>query len=283
LTAGVRRSTLAPMEPKLCAILDRVARDGRVVVLTGAGISAESGIPTFRGPQGYWTVGSKEYHPQVMATLAMFTRQPEVVWPWYLYRRAVCRAAAPNTGHRALVDLERHLGDRFVLVTQNVDGLHRRAGSSVERTWEIHGNVDRMRCAVDCGAPRSAVPEAFDGWKRDRRFGEADAVRLRCAGCGSWMRPHVLWFDEYYDEPNFRYQSSLVVTSKAHLLLVVGTSGATTLPSRMAEVAARTGAAIVDVNPDDNPFADLAVGSGGFAARGPAGDLLPQIVARLIA
>ena len=269
------------MEPKLCKILDRFSRGGRVVVLTGAGISAESGIPTFRGPQGYWTEGSKEYHPQEMATWAMFTRRPELVWPWYLYRRAICRAAAPNGAHRALVALEQHLGDRFVLVTQNVDGLHRRAGSSAERTWEIHGNIDRMRCAQGCGAPISAVPDALDGWTRERRFAEADVALLQCAACGGWMRPHVLWFDEYYDEPNFRYESSLAAASAANLLLVVGTSGATTLPAQMAKAAVLSGAAIVDVNPQDNPFADLARQSRGVAVRGRAGALLPEIVARL--
>jgi len=162
-----------------------------------------------------------------------------------------------------------------------VDGLHRRAGSSPERTWEIHGSIDRMRCADGCGAPMDAVPDAFDGWTRERRFAEVDAARLRCAGCGGWMRPHVLWFDEYYDEPNFRYQSSLAAASATHLLLVVGTSGATTLPARMAEAAVLHGAALVDVNPEDNPFAYLARQSRGVAVRGPAGARLPEIVARL--
>ncbi|HVV49677.1 MAG TPA: Sir2 family NAD-dependent protein deacetylase, partial [Polyangia bacterium] len=102
---------------------------GPIVFLTGAGISAESGIPTFRGAEGYWRVGSRNYQPTEMAAAAAFARMPEEVWRWYLYRRGVCRAAAPNDAHRALVALERRLGARFLLVTQNVDGLHLRAGS----------------------------------------------------------------------------------------------------------------------------------------------------------
>src|SRR2546426_10737611 len=102
-------------------------RPGHVIALTGAGVSAESGIPTFRGRDGYWTVGSRDYHPQELATHAAFARMPWDVWAWYLYRRGVCRAAAPNPAHHALVRLAAH--PRFALVTQNVDGLHRRAGS----------------------------------------------------------------------------------------------------------------------------------------------------------
>ena len=112
------------------ALAAALAGDGAFVVVTGAGVSAESGIPTFRGQDGYWTVGSRVYHPQELATHAAFRRMPEEVWRWYLYRLGVCRAAEPNPAHVALVELERALGDRFRLVTQNVDGLHLRAGSS---------------------------------------------------------------------------------------------------------------------------------------------------------
>ena len=97
---------------------------------TGAGISAESGIPTFRGPEGYWTVGSKEYHPQEMATNRLFRQQPWDVWQWYLYRTSVCARAKPNRGHAILVELEQRLQDRFLLITQNVDNLHILAGKA---------------------------------------------------------------------------------------------------------------------------------------------------------
>ncbi|HTL34091.1 MAG TPA: Sir2 family NAD-dependent protein deacetylase, partial [Kofleriaceae bacterium] len=109
-------------------------RDGHVLVLTGAGVSAESGIPTFRGKEGYWTVGAREYHPQELATHDAFERMPWEVWAWYLYRRGVCRAAEPNAAHQAIVRWDAALGARFGLITQNVDGLHRRAGSPAERT-----------------------------------------------------------------------------------------------------------------------------------------------------
>src|SRR5512144_3067857 len=139
------------MEPKLAELLAGVrARSGNVVALTGAGISAESGIPTFRGAEGYWVVGSRNYMPQEMATRAMFERDPAEVWRWYLYRFGVCKDARPNDGHRALAALERALGDAFALVTQNIDGLHVRAGSSRERTFEIHGDAGLVRCADEC-------------------------------------------------------------------------------------------------------------------------------------
>ena len=137
------------MEPKLSAILERVSRDGRVVVLTGAGISAESGIPTFRGPEGYWTVGSKEYHPQEMATWAMFTRRPTVVWPWYLYRRAICRAADPNAAHRAVVALERQLGDILGL---KVEVSNKGQGGSVTLHYSSLDQLD-MICQRLSGEP----------------------------------------------------------------------------------------------------------------------------------
>src|SRR5438552_13760341 len=110
------------MDAIVAACREALTKPGRVVVLTGAGVSAESGIPTFRGKDGYWTVGAREYHPQELATHAAFERMPWEVWAWYLYRRGVCRGARPNAAHDALVRLDAHLGARFALVTQNVDG-----------------------------------------------------------------------------------------------------------------------------------------------------------------
>ena len=118
------------------ALQDAVKGGGHITVMTGAGISAESGIPTFRGPEGYWTVGSREFHPQEMATHTMFCRFPEAVWQWYLYRMDTCRRAEPNAGHHALVSMEKLLAGRFTLITQNVDGLHLRAGSRPETTYQ---------------------------------------------------------------------------------------------------------------------------------------------------
>jgi len=268
------------LDPRLLAILSGArARCGRVVALTGAGISAESGIPTFRGQDGYWVVGSRNYMPQEMATHAMFLEAPEEVWRWYLARFGAARDAAPNEGHRALVDLERALGDRFTLVTQNIDGLHRRAGS--ERVLAIHGEADRVRCASGCDGALSALP---DLGRRDERapLSAADRRALTCPRCGGWLRPHVLWFDECYDEPWYRMETALRAAGDADLLLVVGTSGATNLPMQIGRLAFARGAAIVDVNVEENPFALLAGrAEKGFAVREAAGAVLPAIVGAL--
>jgi NAD-dependent deacetylase len=270
------------MEKQLARILEEVRRErGRVVALTGAGISAESGIPTFRGKEGFWVVGSRNYMPQEMATQAMFQRSPEEVWRWYLYRFGVCHHAQPNAGHQALVELERALGDRFTLVTQNIDGLHRRAGSSAERTYCIHGDAAHVRCAEECGAGISPLPD-FRVRSKDDRFTREDRQKLTCPRCAGWLRPHVLWFDEYYDEENYRMQSALRAAGEAQLLLVIGTSGATNLPMQIGQMAHRRGIAMVDVNPEYNPFAELAEASArGFFAKGTACERLPEIVEAL--
>jgi NAD-dependent deacetylase len=281
------------MERELANILDEVHRSGgRVVALTGAGISAESGIPTFRGTEGYWVVGSKNYMPQEMATQEMFRRAPEEVWRWYLYRFGVCKYAQPNAGHRALVALDRALGDRFHLVTQNIDGLHLRAGATADRSYCIHGDAAFVRCADGCshassqgrlGEPHGKLPLPDMGVRgADTPFTEADRARLSCPRCGGWLRPHVLWFDEYYDEENYRMQTALGAASQASLLLVVGTSGATTLPMQIGELAFRRGIGMIDVNPEENPFSELCRASAkGFFARGSACERLPEIVQAL--
>jgi NAD-dependent protein deacetylase/lipoamidase len=271
------------MEERLASILSDVRRaKGRVVALTGAGISAESGIPTFRGAEGYWVVGSRNYMPQEMATHAMFEAAPEEVWRWYLYRFGVCKDAQPNDGHRALVALDRALGERFHLVTQNIDGLHLRAGSAPERTSSIHGDAAFVRCADACSPGKLPLPDL------GRRDAEAplapeERAKLTCRRCGAWLRPHVLWFDEYYDEENYRMDTALRAASRADLLVVVGTSGATNLPMQIGEIAWRRGIAMVDVNPEANPFSELCERSPrGFFARGTACAQLPGIALALV-
>jgi NAD-dependent protein deacetylase/lipoamidase len=268
------------MEEKLKAILEPIRRDGgRVVALTGAGISAESGIPTFRGAEGYWVIGSRNYMPQEMATREMFDRAPEEVWRWYLFRFGICKDASPNAGHEALVRLERALGERFTLVTQNIDGLHRRAGS--QRVHCIHGDAAWVRCADDCGVGLLDLPP-FPPRGKDDPFTETERSALTCPRCRGWLRPHVLWFDECYDEANYRMDSALRAASAADLLLVVGTSGATNLPMQIGRLVFGRGAAMIDVNPEENPFAELAARSPrGFFARGSACERLPELVAAL--
>jgi NAD-dependent deacetylase len=277
---------MSTLDSELLALLDHTRHDsGPIVVLTGAGISAESGIPTFRGKEGYWVIGSREYHPQELATWRTFQAHPERVWPWYLYRRTVCRRSQPNAGHLALARLEMALKDRFVLVTQNVDGLHLRAGNSLERTWQIHGNIDYVRCSAECGAPMRPVPETIPPYDRGDTLQSEHVDALRCPECGAMGRPHVLWFDEYYDEDRYRFDSAQHVTARASMLLVIGTSGATNLPLHMASIAARRGIPIVDINlSPDNPFAEAAKKlDNGFALTGASGDFLPAIADYLAA
>jgi NAD-dependent deacetylase len=269
------------MDDRLKEILES-SRQGILCVLTGAGISAESGIPTFRGKDGYWVVGSRNYMPEEMATARMFQRQPEEVWRWYLYRFGICRKFAPNPAHHALVELERHFGDRFRLVTQNIDGLHRRAGSSLERTYCIHGDSAWVRCADDCGVGLLEQPD-FGLRDGTTPLSAADKKRLTCPRCGAWLRPHVLWFDECYDEPLYRAESAMQAAANADLLLVVGTSGATNLPSQIGQLCYRLDTPIVDVNPEPNPFSALAErASRGYAACGAASVLVPEIVGVLM-
>ncbi len=266
------------MNSSLRTVLEETVRNpGGITVLTGAGISAESGIPTFRGPEGYWTVGSAVYRPEEMATWAMFSRKPEEVWRWYLYRLGVCRRAEPNTGHRALVGMEHLLGERFTLITQNVDGLHLRAGNSRERTLEIHGNLNFMRCAVACDDAVYPIPDTVLPTR------EEEGLRLsalpRCPRCGALARPHVLLFDECYNEIHYHLDSALSAAAQTTLLIVVGTSGATNLPNQVARLVFQRGGVIVDVNPNTNPFAELARrNEQGFICQGTAAAVLPELL-----
>jgi NAD-dependent deacetylase len=258
-----------------------LARDGRVLVLTGAGISAASGIPTFRGPEGYWTVGSAVYRPEELATYAAFRRQPAEVWAWYLHRLGVCRAAQPNRAHHALVRLEAELGERFLLVTQNVDGLHQRAGS--RRVYAVHGHLEQARCAARCDARLRPLPAAVAPKQPGETLSGDERAALACGRCGDWLRPHVLWFDETYDEQWFRFDSTLQAAGDAALLITVGTSGATTLPALAVEHAVRAGAALIDCNPLDNPFGATAERlPNGARVRAPASEAVPAL-AELVA
>jgi len=233
----------------------------QITFLTGAGISAESGIPTFRGPEGYWTVGAKEYHPQEMATYAMFTKHPDEVWQWYLYRLSVCRNAEPNQAHLALVEMERILKDRFTLITQNVDNLHIRAGSTPERTFQIHGNVFFMRCVNECQQRLMALPLDLFPREKDQPLSVDDKHLLKCSDCGACTRPHVLWFDESYDEHYFKFESAMAVAEKTDVLIIAGTSGATTLPNHVANMVYQNKGTIIDINIESNPFTELALNS----------------------
>jgi NAD-dependent deacetylase len=268
------------MEQVLAACRAALAQTGRIVALTGAGVSAESGIPTFRGKEGYWTIGAREYHPQELATRAAFDEMPWSVWAWYLYRRGVCMAAKPNAGHTALVSMASTLGDRFALVTQNVDGLHRRAGSPDESTFPIHGDISLMRCARDCTFARWPIPDAVPALAKGEDVTADVKALLVCPRCKGMSRPHVLWFDEAYDEERFHLDTVRALAARSALVMIAGTSAQTNLPWQVVTLAQRAGATIVDVNPEDNPFGEIAETSGGVI-RGPAATALPVIAAAL--
>ena len=256
---------------------------GLILWLTGAGVSAESGIPTFRGKEGYWQVGSRNYQPEEMATWAAFQEMPDEVWAWYLYRRGVCRGAEPNVAHRALAKAEERGGDRFLLVTQNVDGLHLRAGNTLDRTYQIHGNIDFMRCSNECLPAPVPMPQGIDvAWEKGRPVTDCELQALRCPSCGAPARPHVLWFDESYDEANFRFESAIDAAKQATLLIVVGTTGATSLPMHIGTITVQRGIPMLVVNPEPNPFSALVerTRSGAFL-QGTAGQWVPQLVATL--
>ena len=251
-------------------------------MLTGAGISAESGIPTFRGPEGYWTVGSKEYHPQEMATYAMFMQHPDEVWKWYLYRLSVCGNAKPNRGHLALVEMEQQLHDRFTLITQNVDNLHLRAGSSPERTFQIHGNVFFMRCTNECQQHMYPLPSELLPRDKDQALSDQDNKLLSCPDCGVGTRPHVLWFDECYDEHYFKFESAMAVAANTDVLIIAGTSGATTLPNHIANMVYQNKGTIIDINIEQNPFTELALNSvGGEFLNMSCSEGLDKILSRI--
>ncbi len=261
-------------------VKNALAEDGLILVLTGAGISAESGIPTFRGPEGYWTIGSRNYSPMELATRTAFDSMPEHVWSWYLNRRAFCHAASPNPAHAALVELEQALGDRFLLITQNVDGLHLRAGNSSSRTFQIHGCLDLIRCSEECSSAVYPVPEELGTtWEEGRELTAAELRLLRCPKCKALARPHVLWFDEYYDEARFRFESSLRAADKAAAFLVIGTSGATSLPLQIGERVAKRRTSMIVVNPEPNPFSALATQvPRSVFLEGKAGEYVPALV-----
>lgn len=267
------------LDPTLMRTLEGIRDEGRpVCVLTGAGISAESGIPTFRGSGGFWRVGSAVYKPEEFATWATFSKAPELMWPWYLWRRAGCLRARPNAGHQALVALERALGDRFQLVTQNIDSLHRRAGQSEGRMFEIHGCLERVRCSLACTSSHEAFPAGFEDWTEGRPLDDLAREALTCSHCGAWLRPHVLWFDEYYDEENYRFESTIARLLASDLLIVVGTTGATNLAMQMGWLAAERRIAMVNVDLEDNTFARLARGNPrGHFVQARAGDALPLV------
>lgn len=222
-----------------------------IAVLTGAGISAESCIPTFRGPGGLWN----NHRPEDLATPEAFARDPKLVWEWYDMRRQRVAAAQPNAGHRALARLEAH-APSFTLITQNVDGLHRAAGS--RNIIELHGNIWQVRC-VACGRQEESrsVPLA--------------PLPPRCA-CGGLLRPGVVWFGESL--PIEATRQATLAAEKCDVFLVCGTSAVVYPAASLPDRALSSGAHVIEVNLEPTPFTSYAH----ISLRGRCGELLPQIL-----
>jgi len=222
-----------------------------VAVLTGAGISAESGIPTFRGAAGLW----RQYRPEDLATPEAFARDPKLVWEWYDWRRGLIAKAQPNAAHCALTRLERRVSD-FTLITQNVDGLHDRAGS--RNILKVHGDIWTVRCSA-CGKER-----------QDLRPSIPD-LPLRCA-CGALERPGVVWFGEPL--PAEVWQRAETAAREAALFLVIGTAAVVYPAAGLANLAKSAGAKVVEINVAETPLSPFVDAS----LRGPAAEILPQLL-----
>jgi NAD-dependent deacetylase len=229
---------------------------GHIAVLTGAGISAESGIPTFRDAMsGLWA----RFRPEDLATPAAFARDPHLVWDWYRWRRELVDAAEPNEGHRALVTLS-DLVPELTLITQNVDGLHTRAGSS--DVLELHGSILRARCVGGCAG--SLPWSATDDWPP------------RCRTCGALLRPDIVWFGEAL--PERELARAVAAAESCDVLLSIGTSNLVQPAASLPWLAAQRGATVVVINPD---LEGQRSGPKIALLAGRAGEVLPQLVARL--
>lgn len=232
-----------------------LAAASHAVILTGSGTSAESGVPTFRDAQtGLWA----RYRPEDLATPEAFARDPRFVWDWYEWRRGVVATVEPNAGHRAIAELQRCL-PRVTLITQNVDGLHQRAGSA--DVIEFHGNLMRSKCSVE-----HCIVEI------DRH---EEASPPRCPNCGALVRPDVVWFGEPI--PSVALERALAAVADCDLMMVVGTSAQVQPAASLAEQARSRGAVLVEVNPEATPLTPLA----DFVLSGPSGRLLPELVEAL--
>lgn len=228
----------------------RLNRIRSITVLTGAGISAESGIPTFRGPDGLW----RQYRAEELATPGAFDRDPRLVWEWYAWRRELIHGCQPNAAHHTLVELETHTPE-FTLVTQNVDGLHRMAGS--RNLVELHGNIWRVRCTAGCG-------------EREAREPKMEVLPPRCS-CGALLRPAVVWFGESL--PRGVVEAAFAAASHCQVLLSIGTSALVQPAASLPLWAKRAGAYLIEINPQPTPLSGIV----DERIEEPAAQALPRL------
>ena len=234
------------------AVREWLRQANSVAVLTGAGVSAESGVPTFRGNNGLW----KQRRAEDLATPGSFARNPELVWEWYDWRRSVLAEANPNPGHYALAELEKRVSN-FTLITQNVDGLHELAGS--HNVLRLHGSIWRVRCLA-CNEERF-----------DRRIPFPE-IPPKCE-CGGTLRPGVVWFGEAL--PQGVWQAAENAARSAELFLVIGTSAVVYPAAGLAQIAKASGARVVEINIAETNLSDQI----DQFLQGPSGELLPQLIA----
>jgi NAD-dependent deacetylase len=230
----------------------RSLRTGRIVAFTGAGVSAESNVPTFRGAGGLW----RNYSPERLATPQAFLSDPRLVWEWYDWRRGLIHAAQPNPGHLALSEMQRRAPGRFTLVTQNTDGLHERAGS--QDVVKLHGDIWLLQC-TRCG--------------REERNEQVPMNPLPpLCRCGGIQRPGVVWFGEML--PDDQWERARRAARTAEVFMAIGTSAVVHPAAGLVLVARQSGARVVIVNPDPTPADELAE----WILRGPAGEILPRLL-----
>ena len=224
----------------------------RVAALTGAGVSQESGLRTFRDAQtGLW----EQYKPTELASPEAFERDPKLVWEWYAWRREAIQGVRPNPGHYALVEMARHTPD-FSLITQNVDGLHRMAGSP--QVIELHGNLQRVKCS-SCG-------QQVEVWE------QAENDVPRCETCGGMLRPDVVWFGESL--PRSELESAVEAARSCDMFFSIGTSGLVQPAASLAYAARNRGAVVVEINAEPTPLTEKV----DFAIHGRSGEILPSLV-----
>ncbi len=232
------------------ALLSFLRNATRVAALTGAGISQESGLRTFRDAQsGLWS----QYKPEDLASPEAFTRDPKLVWDWYAMRRGKVRGVEPNPGHFALVEMEKHVPG-FTLITQNVDGLHRKAGS--QKILELHGNLQRVRCS-ECG-------RFAETW-------EENGDVPRCTACGGLLRPDVVWFGEAL--PRSELEAAVEAARACQVFFSIGTSGVVQPAASLAFAARNKGAVVVEINLEPTPL----TGKADFFLQGKSGEVLPEL------
>ena len=209
-----------------------------ILVLTGAGISKESGIPTFRGKDGWY----KQYSPEELATPSAFRKNPRLVWEWYNLRRKIILSAKPNIAHLKIAEIEKHKSC-FLLVTQNVDSLHKKAGS--QKVIELHGNIFRTRCTV-CGRL----------YTEDYKIFKESELPPRCPHCGGLLRPDVVWFGEMLNQKDI--EESFSFAQKADLILVVGTSGVVYPAALLPQIVKSRGGLVIEINPEETPITSIS-------------------------